>query len=73
MAECIKVIKTWEKTHAKPVKGIGAAGSTLTLYLPPPDADLIAQMQSLTDKFGDRKSTRLNSSHSSPSRMPSSA
>ena len=52
MAECIKVIKTWEKTHAKPVKGIGAAGSTLTLYLPPPDADLIAQMQSLTDKFG---------------------
>ena len=32
----------------------------------------VAQL-SMLPRVGDRKSTRLNSSHSSPSRMPSSA
>ena len=30
-------------------------------------------LESMVDCFADRKSTRLNSSHESPSRMPSSA
>ena len=33
-------------------------------------ADLV---KAIEDEFGDRKSTRLNSSHSAKSRMPSSA
>ena len=32
-----------------------------------------ATVNTCIDRFGDRKSTRLNSSHSSVSRMPSSA
>src|SRR6058998_1257738 len=38
--------------------------------------DVVVEQQSgvrVRRPFGDRKSTRLNSSHSSPSRMPSSA
>ena len=36
--------------------------------------DFIAWMERIMDRFDiDRKSTRLNSSHTRPSRMPSSA
>ena len=35
--------------------------------------NIIVLKRNETTKSGDRKSTRLNSSHSSPSRMPSSA
>ena len=37
------------------------------------DADHIAAIDNVTRKLVDRKSTRLNSSHSGESRMPSSA
>ena len=35
--------------------------------------DLTATKEALLDTYTDRKSTRLNSSHASKSRMPSSA
>ena len=35
--------------------------------------DLVDLVKLMEDKFGDRKSTRLNSSHLKLSRMPSSA
>ena len=35
--------------------------------------DIVAALQSVAEELADRKSTRLNSSHSQQSRMPSSA
>ena len=35
--------------------------------------DLLAEIETIEKELGDRKSTRLNSSHSRASRMPSSA
>ena len=52
---------------AAPMERSGAAG--LKLFLPTPDGG----QQEFTVFASDRKSTRLNSSHSSVSRMPSSA
>ena len=52
------------------------------LFLPGPDFVSVAEVKSLAERHGlsiaavgtgDRKSTRLNSSHSIASRMPSSA
>ena len=46
--------------------GHGGAGKT-TL------AEAMAYLAGMTNRLGDRKSTRLNSSHTQKSRMPSSA
>ena len=52
-------------------EGFKAAGIDFAVYLPDSMLDGIEQL--MIERGGDRKSTRLNSSHSSPSRMPSSA
>ena len=52
----------------------GIAHGTVTLRLGETLAEVTTLRQDVeTDERQDRKSTRLNSSHSSPSRMPSSA
>ena len=43
------------------------------LSIDPKKIEVIVNWQELSNITEDRKSTRLNSSHSSPSRMPSSA
>ena len=42
-------------------------------YLTPPSVDVKKKKYCRFKKSGDRKSTRLNSSHNRESRMPSSA
>ena len=50
---------------------VGKIGAlTLEVRTPLPAEELEARLMAF---FGDRKSTRLNSSHRMPSRMPSSA
>ena len=39
----------------------------------PTDVDVVPETLTLMERWGDRKSTHLNSSHEIPSRMPSSA
>ena len=45
----------------------------ITAWLPPQPAKGSAEEQADIDRYLDRKSTRLNSSHTDISRMPSSA
>ena len=47
-------------------------GAMLAIMNPDDKAGLEAAIR-IKDEYGDRKSTRLNSSHEIPSRMPSSA
>ena len=49
-------------------KLLGAGGGGFMVFFVPPE-----KRQAVRDKLSDRKSTRLNSSHVSESRMPSSA
>ena len=72
----ITPVKRTSLTHIPGNEGWPIVGRTLSIL-----ADPKGEVERMAAKYGliyrsrvlDRKSTRLNSSHSSPSRMPSSA
>ena len=63
------------RLQAIATKGGGgdAAAEERVSQLEAENAELRARLAAATERTGDRKSTRLNSSHVSESRMPSSA
>ena len=54
-------------------KSAGIIGEVMGKYHPHGDASIYDALVRMAQDFSDRKSTRLNSSHSDRSRMPSSA
>ena len=64
-------IGLWAGTLVKNSKDFAVAGRALPLYVV--TATVFATWFGSETVLGDRKSTRLNSSHMSESRMPSSA
>ena len=65
----VKMIATRE-SYGNTLKALAAEGHDDLVVL---DADLAAATKTGVFRKADRKSTRLNSSHPSSSRMPSSA
>ena len=65
----------WLQLQVSPVNGGFAAGNNLGIRAQPADHYLLINSDTLIrpGALSDRKSTRLNSSHSQQSRMPSSA
>ena len=63
-----KEIKFNEEARRSLERGVNALSDAVKVTLGPKGRNVV-----LEKKFGDRKSTRLNSSHPSSSRMPSSA
>ena len=61
------------KEAAKPTLMPRAQSYKDLTHLPMPTGKIFVSVYNIQDETGDRKSTRLNSSHIGSSRMPSSA
>ena len=71
-----KILIFSEEARSNILKGVNVLANAVKVTLGPKGRNVVIEKSfgsPLITKDGDRKSTRLNSSHITPSRMPSSA